>query len=924
MNTHVCQNCGSILRRLSSKCSGCGNVVTKYSSTEFKQLSSAPAPHSVAVLDDPIKAESVLLALNHEKQFAAAKASSAIDIALNLDAEAKTNSSHSVDALGAIIATAAVATGVKKTMDFFAEVAPVLAKNETVQAIQSVIEPPLAASAKEEVPTENDTSVLMQRLLDANQEKEMPAREDFFDHLQRKAVPINNEDEDDFEERSLSEKRQSQTKKNGTPFEVTKALLIAFGSGFALLVLLLSSLLFLKAPDSASTVSNSPTLDGLYSYSYQNKNGSLGYGSMTLHQNGDAITGEGDDAGRTFIMKGSFKAPYFKLLKRYRQSNGLNLGQAIAYEGALSANPPKKYLDGNWYFDSNSSFARQKLLSAKMPFHAELRKGGAPEQTASSKNWFWALFWNENEPLAARFMKISLALILSGFGIFLLSLRFFGRHGLLNRWEREKYIPHQLKGEHLRLMRQMGGSAKPGSLYLGERVDWGIQQFNLPRKLYLHEKRRERNSHVLVMGAGSKGKSRLLASMAVDDIKSADRAVVIIDSEGGLVELLSRWLCSAPDAKNLLSRVNIIDPCRKEANLGFNPLIASGREAILSAASAVLMGFKAVYTESQNQQNQWNQQTADILRHAVILLMLNERNLEDLPALLSDNDFRDLLLQHVEKNMPGEWDTLLRGWANYKKLARSEQWLTWIEPILNRVQPLLSDPRIHRLLNTRENCIDLAKVIEEKRILLVRVPGGQLDKGGNLLGSLIVTGLKQSGILTYENSGESVKPCALYLDEMNHFIDVAAFDSICTDSRKVPIGIHGSLKTLQDLSEEYRNKVTLNFGTMALFAISKKDADILGPSMFPVDGRTMKIIQLKDIFNPVNNTPNMNLASDEEKINTNRLLGQGERVYFCNLVGTEAGVFRMKAPEFKDIHKSDVNWDLMDSLYEEQDSQEDA
>jgi hypothetical protein len=32
----------------------------------------------------------------------------------------------------------------------------------------------------------------------------------------------------------------------------------------------------------------------------------------------------------------------------------------------------------------------------------------------------------------------------------------------------------------------------------------------------------------------------------------------------------------------------------------------------------------------------------------------------------------------------------------------------------------------------------------------------------------------------------------------------------------------------------------------------------------------------------------------------------------------------MKAPEFKDIHKSDVNWDLMESLYEEQDSQEDA
>lgn len=381
--------------------------------------------------------------------------------------------------------------------------------------------------------------------------------------------------------------------------------------------------------------------------------------------------------------------------------------------------------------------------------------------------------------------------------------------------------------------------------------------------------------------------------MIISDIRNEDRAVVVVDSEGSLVELITRWLGSCPEASKMLQRVSIIDPCRSQCRLGFNPLVASSAENPQATASAIVMGFKSVYTESQNQQNQWTQQTANILRNAVLLLMLNDRTLEDLPVLLSDNDFRDVLLEKVEKDLVCEWKTLIDAWSNYKRLARSEQWIN--EPILNRVQPLLSDQRISRLLNSKDNCVDLSNLLVGKGILLVRVPEGQLEKGGNLLGSLIVTGLRQAGLAHFERTGESGNPCSLYLDEMNNFIDAESFEAICSGLRKVRIGIHGTLKSLQDLNEEFRNRVLLNLGAMALFSISKKDADILGPTMFRVDGRKIKKITPKDVFNPVNATPIMDFASDEKKININRLVGQEERNYFCYLPGTEAGVFRLKA-----------------------------
>src|SRR5207253_1980604 len=132
--------------------------------------------------------------------------------------------------------------------------------------------------------------------------------------------------------------------------------------------------------------------------------------------------------------------------------------------------------------------------------------------------------------------------------------------------------------------------------------------------------------------------------------------------------------------------------------------------------------------------------------------------------------------------------------------------------------------------------------------LLVRVPEGQLEKGGNLLGSLIVTGLRQAGLAQFERNNGAVNPCSLYLDELNNFIDADSFEAICSDLRKVQIGVLASLKTLHDLTEEFRNKVTLNFGTMALFSVSKKDADLLGPTVFRIDGRKIKKWTPKDMF----------------------------------------------------------------------------
>jgi hypothetical protein len=427
---------------------------------------------------------------------------------------------------------------------------------------------------------------------------------------------------------------------------------------------------------------------------------------------------------------------------------------------------------------------------------------------------------------------------------------------------------------------------------------------------------RAANPHMLVLGAGSNGKSRLLASMIAHDIESNDRAVVVIDSDGGLVDLVLSWITAQPKAEELSDRVVVIDPTHSEPTLCYNPLEFPEDGDLQSAASALVFGFKAIYTEPPGSQTQWTQQTADVLRNSAILLMANGKTLTDLPVLLSENDFRDVLLEKIErqKNEKAEYTALIEAWQRYKRTARTDQWINWIEPILNRVNPMLGNPRIRPILTKPKGDLNLKEIISKNKILLVKVPQGHLDQNANLLGALIVTGLKQAAMsISLKNTKKA--QCALYLDEFDNFIEKDTFMSITSETKKFGLGFVGASKTLQGLPEDYRNHVVINVGTMAIFALGKKDGDLLGPQMFRVDGRKIKNQTLQNMFNRVNTTPQFELITDEEKLNIDRVVGQEERTFFCYRVGTIAGVFHMRSPEFKDIPEKDVDWKLIDKVY---------
>ena len=499
------------------------------------------------------------------------------------------------------------------------------------------------------------------------------------------------------------------------------------------------------------------------------------------------------------------------------------------------------------------------------------------------------------------------------------SYSLFGPAGKLNIWEKEKYIPSQYKSQHGKMVSQFSKKLLAGGMPLGQRLEWRIWKFwEWGRKeLSLPPDVRQKDPHIMVIGSGDTGKSRLISSMVEHDIRAEDRAVVVIDSDGGLIDHLTRWVASRPDAKDLVKRVVLIDPTFPGSVLGYNPLDMPDDGDMQSAASSIVYGFKAMYREPPGAQSQWNQQTANILRNAAMLLMANGKTLADLPPLLNDNDFRDVLLESIEKRKRerAEYITLLETWGQYKKLARTDQWITWVEPILNRVTPMLSDARIRGILTKPNGDIKLTDIINKKKILLVKVAKGQLDQNAKLLGSLVVTGIKQAALsLSIETEGQQ-NPVALYLDEFDDCIDKDTIQTITAETDKFKIGFVGAIKTLQHLPEDYRNALIISVGTLCCFALGEKDGDMIAPQMFRVDGRKIKHRTIQTFFNRVNTTPNFELIMDEEKLNIDRIVAQENRTFFCYRIGTVAGVFHLRSHDVADVPDKDVNTKIIDKMH---------
>lgn len=293
--------------------------------------------------------------------------------------------------------------------------------------------------------------------------------------------------------------------------------------------------------------------------------------------------------------------------------------------------------------------------------------------------------------------------------------------------------------------------------------------------------------HCIIHGPTGSGKTNVLLSQILEDIK-AGRSTLVIDPK---TDLVNDILARIPD--NRRQDVVILDPS-SPSPVGFNPfaLTSHGQSPEL-IADAILAVMKDVFSEN------WGIRSRDVLSSSLLTLArLKNTSLVMLPPLLTNKAFRQKLLKDLHDPLGLE-----PFWNWYELLSEGER-SQLIAPVLNKIRQFLLRPQLRNVLGQTEPKFSLTDLFYKRKIILIPLNKGVIGaETAELLGSLIV-GLTWTFALSRGKlPPEKRHIINLYIDELQDYLRLP---TDLSDALSMARGLGISLT----LAHQYRHQLPPN------------------------------------------------------------------------------------------------------------------
>ncbi|MEW8285191.1 MAG: DUF87 domain-containing protein [Candidatus Thiodiazotropha endolucinida] len=343
-------------------------------------------------------------------------------------------------------------------------------------------------------------------------------------------------------------------------------------------------------------------------------------------------------------------------------------------------------------------------------------------------------------------------------------------------------------------------------------------------------KYRDRLSHMHVIGKTGAGKTTLLETLITQDIAHGC-GVALIDPHGDFVD---RIAASIPDHRvHDLVYINVPDSTQP---FGYNPLKHVVPEYRPLAASGILEVFKKMWKAS------WGQRLEHILRNAILALLESPHSqLGDILTLLTDKAFRKQTVQHLKNERVR--DFWLKEYEHYSYRLRADA----IVPIQNKVGAFLADPILNRILTNPKQPINIRRIMDEGKILLVNLSKGRLGEDtAGLLGGLLVTTVGLAAFSRSDTPEEMRRPFYLFIDEFQNFTTLA-IANMASELRKFQVGLVLAHQYLHQLDPDIRYAVLGNAGTLISFRLGGHDAPVIARELLPAFG-TEDLVNLPNYY----------------------------------------------------------------------------
>lgn len=333
-----------------------------------------------------------------------------------------------------------------------------------------------------------------------------------------------------------------------------------------------------------------------------------------------------------------------------------------------------------------------------------------------------------------------------------------------------------------------------------------------------------RFEHCHIIGGTGHGKTQLLQRLIHDDLIAAredGRSVVVVDSQGDLINKLLRLELFSPDAADSLAdRLVLIDPSDIEFPAALNlfdahldrteTYAAIDRERVLNGVVELYETFFGAMLGAELTQKQ-----GVIFRYLARLMIT-------IPGATIHT-----LMQIMEDGAPFKpYMGRLQGSARHFFATEffAPSFAATKKQILRRLWGVLSTPAFERMFGQAENKLDLYAAMNEGKIILVSTAKDLLKQDGSaLLGRFFIAMIAQAALERSVIPAADRTPTFVYIDEAQEYFgdDV---ETILNQARKYRVGLTLAHQTLDQLSPRLRAALHANTSLKFAGGVSARDA----------------------------------------------------------------------------------------------------
>lgn len=326
----------------------------------------------------------------------------------------------------------------------------------------------------------------------------------------------------------------------------------------------------------------------------------------------------------------------------------------------------------------------------------------------------------------------------------------------------------------------------------------------------------DRRRHVYIIGKTGMGKSTLMENMFLSDIY-AGHGCCYVDPHGDAAEKLIDFIPSWR-----INDVVYFNPSDMDFPVGFNILEAVDERHKHLVASGMMGVFKKIW------ENMWSSRMEYILNNTILALLDNPGStLLGINRMLSDAEYRKKIVSNVKDPIVRQF--WLQEFASYNEKYATEA----VAPIQNKIGQFLSASIIRNIVAQVKSTIDVRQVMDSQKILIINLSKGRIgEDNSRLLGGMLITKIQLSAMERVDMPETERKDFYLYVDEFQNFA-VESFANILSEARKYRLCLNMAHQYIAQLSDEVREAVFGNVGTIITYRVGSPDAEFLEKEFAP-------------------------------------------------------------------------------------------